>query len=225
MNTRILTGALALAFVAGGTWFLTRPAPATTDPVLGAAMAQEVDEAAVAEIEIEDMVLGNPDAEVEVIEYASFTCPHCGNFHANQWKDLKANYVDTGKIRFVYREVYFDRPGLWGSMLARCGDSTERFFGIADMIYDQQRELFGSGDPNAMVQGLRTIGLQSGLDAEAVDACLTDVTKAQALVSWYEQNATEDGIRSTPSFVIDGELYSNMSYEDFAAILDEKLGE
>ena len=183
----------------------------------GAAVAQE------ASVEIEDMVLGNADASVEVIEYASYTCPHCASFHANQYDELKANYIDTGKIKFVYREVYFDRPGLWASMVARCGGE-DRFFGITDMIYDRQQDWARAGDPAAIADQLRKIGLAAGLSAEDLDACMTDAGKAQALVAWYEENAARDGIRSTPSFVIDGRLYSNMSYAEFAEILDEKLG-
>ena len=66
------------------------------------------------------MMQGSADAKVEIIEYASYTCPHCASFHAGPYKDLKKDYVDTGKVKFVYREVYFDRFGLWASMIARC---------------------------------------------------------------------------------------------------------
>jgi len=73
-----------------------------------------------ASIEIPDMVLGSADAPVEMIEYASFTCPYCARFHADVWPQLKADYIESGKVRFIYREVYFDRFGLWASMIARC---------------------------------------------------------------------------------------------------------
>ena len=69
---------------------------------------------------VEEMSQGNPDAAVTVIEYASFTCPHCANFHNGPYQDLKADFIDTGKINFIYREVYFDRFGLWAGMLALC---------------------------------------------------------------------------------------------------------
>ena len=88
---------------------------------------------------VQEMTIGNPDAAVTVVEYASFTCPHCRTFHERVWPSLKENYVDTGKINFVYREVYFDRYGLWAGMLARC-DGGEKYFGIADMLYKRQRE-------------------------------------------------------------------------------------
>lgn len=170
---------------------------------------------------IVDMALGNPDAPVTVIEYASYTCPHCARFHEGAFKQLKTDYIDTGKINFVYREVYFDRYGLWASMIARCAGSTEAFFGMSDLIYQGQSEWTRAGDPGAIVGELRKIGLLAGLDAETMEACLQDGEKAQTLVAWYQQNATEDGIESTPSFVINGQKYSNLSFAEMAEVIDE----
>jgi len=212
--------ALAIFAVLGGTWFLTQSSN-PSDPILGSALAQEAGE--IDTSTVVEMVLGNPDAAVEVIEYASFTCPHCAAFHANQFQELKANYIDTGLIKFVYREIYFDRFGLWASMVARCGGEM-RFFGISDMLYDQQREWIAGGQDPALIAGnLRRIGLTAGLDGEQVDACLSDPTTAQTLVAWFEENSARDEITSTPSFIINGEKFSNMSYSDFAAVLDERL--
>ena len=195
-----------------------------------AAQAQETSsqagsetEASAADAEVEEMRLGNPDADVTVIEYASFTCPHCRDFHDTVFEELKENYIDTGKINFVYREVYFDRYGLWAAMVARCGGE-DRYFGIADLIYEQQQE-WVQGEPADIVANLRRIGKTAGLTDEQLDACLSNGEKAQALVETYQANAAADEITSTPSFVIDGTKYSNMSYDEFAAILDEKLAE
>ncbi|WP_193139159.1 DsbA family protein [Meridianimarinicoccus sp. MJW13] len=171
--------------------------------------------------EIEDMVMGDPDAPVTVIEYASFTCPHCANFHATTFKELKKNYIDTGKVRFIHREVFFDRYGLWAAMVARCGGQL-RYFGVADLIYTDQQS-WTQGEPAQIADNLRRIGRTSGLSNDQLDACLQDAEKAQALVAWNDANTKADGISGTPSFVIEGELYSNMSYADFAALLDEKL--
>lgn len=195
-------------------------APAPSGVLPGAAMAQDAEAPAIIE-----MAQGADDAPVEIVEYASYTCPHCASFHANQYGELKANYIDTGKVRFIYREVYFDRFGLWASMVARCGGE-ERFFGITDMLYAQQREwLAGGQDPALIADNLRRIGLTAGIDAEQMDACMADGAQAQALVSWYEENAAADDVRGTPSFLINGEKHSNMTYADFAAIIDAELGE
>jgi len=217
--------ALAIAVIAGGGWFLGQGGSTGSGQGLlpGAAQAQEATEADASAVV--EMVQGDPDAAVEVIEYASFTCPHCATFHADQYQQLLENYIEPGKIRFVYREIYFDRPGLWASMLARCGGEM-RFFGISEMLYEQQREwLAGGQDPALIVENLRRIGLTAGMSGEEIDACMSDGETAANLVAWFEANAEADAIRSTPSFVIDGELFSNMNYTDFAAILDEKLGE
>ena len=170
------------------------------------------------------MSIGNPDATVTVIEYASFTCPHCAAFHADTFKSLKADYIDTGKINFIYRDVYFDRPGLWAAIVARCGDGAEnRFFGIADIIYSKQREWSQAGSPQDIVDQLRTIGKTAGLTDAQLDSCFTDADNAQALYAYYLKNAEEDAITSTPSFVINGRKYSNMPYDEMKEILDAAL--
>ncbi len=220
MERRTLLAAGGGALVAlGAGWMLTRPDP-ETGLLPGAANAQT----ASGELpEVVEMIAGNPDAAVEVIEYASFTCPHCATFHANQYQSLKANYIDTGKIRFVYREVYFDRPGLWASMIARCPGTTDFFFGFSELVYERQREWLASGDPTQVIQELRTLAKTAGLDDATLDACLSDGPKAESLFTWYQANADRDGINSTPSFLIDGQSYSNMAYDEFAEILDAKL--
>lgn len=171
---------------------------------------------------IPDMIVGAADAPVKITEYASFTCPHCASFHDTVWPQLKAEYIDTGKVQFTYREVYFDRFGLWASMVARCGGEM-RFFGIADMMYDQQKDWTASGDPATIAEALKTLGKTAGLTSDMVDACMNDATQAQNLVAWYEANAKADDINSTPSFLIDGKKYSNMSFEDMKAIIDTAL--
>ena len=174
-------------------------------------------------IEIPEMALGDPAAPVTIVEYASFTCPHCATFHENTFKKLRANYIETGKVRFIFREVYFDRFGLWAGMVARCGGE-QRYFGLTDLIFSKQRE-WAQGEPADIVAGLRKVGLSGGLTAEQLDACLNDGEMAQALVAWYEDHAQADNVRATPSFIIDGKPYSNMGYDEFAKTIDEKLGE
>lgn len=177
-----------------------------------------------AQPEVWEIALGPADAKVTLTEYASYTCPHCATFHANVFKDLKRDYIDTGKIRFVYREVYFDRYGLWAAMVARCGGEM-RYFGIQDMLYAQQREWSGAGDPLLIVEALRKIGLTAGLTKEQLDVCLSDGAMAEALVAKFQKDAEADKIDSTPSLVINGEKFGNMAYADLKAILDKKLAE
>lgn len=226
MNRLILVGAMGLAIAAGATMWQARGglAPSAELP-FGAVNAQEAPEASEVDTSsIVEMSMGPEDAKVTIKEYASFTCPHCANFHANQFKKLKADYIDTGKVHFIYRDVYFDRFGLWASMVARCGGQ-ERFFGIADMIYDQQRDWGGGGSPDEIVASLRKIGKVAGLEDDQLDACLNDSDKAKTLVAWFQQNAGADDVDSTPTLVIDGTTYENMPYEELKEILDEKLAD
>ncbi len=219
--TRTLTLIAAVACLAIGGWVLTNQNQTSVDP-FGAAFAQDASD--VDTSMIKDMSLGNPDAAVTVIEYASFTCPHCASFHTDSFKQLKADFIDTGKINFIYRDVYFDRPGLWAAIVARCGEGAEnRFFGIADLIYQRQNQWARSSDPQQIVDQLRTIGKTAGLTDGQLDACFSDGDKAQALYAYYLQNADEDGIDSTPSFVINGQKYSNMAYDEMKQLIESKL--
>jgi protein-disulfide isomerase len=170
------------------------------------------------------MAIGPVDAKVTIIEYASFTCPHCANFHAAVFKPLKADYIDTGKVRFEFREVYFDRYGLWGAMTARCGGDL-RFFGIADVLFSTQQEWAGTDDAPTVVDNLKRIGRTVGMDDAALDVCLNDGAMAQALVDQYKTNATADGVEGTPTLLINGEKHPNMAYEDLKAIIDPLLAE
>jgi protein-disulfide isomerase len=171
---------------------------------------------------VAEMAIGNPEAKVTVMEYASFTCPHCANFHANVYKDLKKNYIDTGKIRFVFREVYFDRYGLWAAMVARCGGEM-RYFGISDIIFDTQSEWAHAPEDVDVVNNLRKIGLTAGMDDAMLDTCLEDGAMAQALITTYQVNAQADDITATPTLLINGVKHSNMSYADLAQIIETEL--
>jgi protein-disulfide isomerase len=172
--------------------------------------------------EVPDMVLGNPESKVVLTEYASYTCPHCANFHSEVFKDLKRDYIDTGKIKFVYREVFFDRYGLWAAMIARCGGDL-RYFGIQDMIYSTQKEWAASQDPAAIIENLRRLGRTAGLEDAAMDVCLNDGAMAQAMVEKFQKDTEADGINSTPSFILNGVKHSNMNYADLKALLDAEL--
>ena len=207
-----------------GVWLNQSPQTASLDQEFAlpfAANAQSSDADAGA-AEIIDMVQGAEDAPITVIEYASFTCPHCARFHSDVYKLLRKNYIDTGKVKFIFREVYFDKYGMWASMIARCS-GPDRFFGMTDLILNSQSTWARAGDDLAIVEALRKIGRLSGMQDAALDSCLQDGEKLRALVGWYKENAQRDGIQSTPSFLIDGQPYKNMDYEEFAKILDEKL--
>lgn len=222
--TRMMTGALALVVLAvGGFALLTQGGPGggvPTNPLIAAAEAQsgDIDTSGIVE-----MAQGNEDAAVTLIEYASYTCPHCANFHEGPYKQLKSDFIDTGKIRFVYREVYFDRYGLWASMVARCA-GPDKFFGITDLIFKGQSEWTKAGGASEIVDELRKIGRLAGIESESLEACLQDGDKAQTLVAWYQENAERDGISSTPSFLLNGKMIENQPYADLKQLIEAELG-
>ncbi|MDA9153424.1 DsbA family protein [Planktomarina temperata] len=214
------TYVIGLVFVIAfgiGAYTVKAPTPSgLTAPGFGAANATEAGE--IDTSSILEMTLGAEDAAIQMTEYASYTCPHCRTFHKDVFQKLKADYIDTGKLRFTYREIYFDRYGLWGSIVARCGGA-DKFFAISDLLYTKQSE-WTKGTPAEIAENLRRIGITAGLSQEDVQTCFTDGEKAQNLVAWYEANRAEDEISSTPSFIINGVKYANMSYAELQKILD-----
>ncbi|MEP3344936.1 MAG: DsbA family protein [Litoreibacter sp.] len=217
MNRNILIAIAGVIAIGLGAFVLNgnNTAPVTEVNAQTAA-ASDVDTSS-----IKDMSLGAEDAPITLVEYASFTCPHCKSFHENVLVQLKKDYIDTGKVKFVFREVYFDRYGLWAGMVARCGGG-DRYFGITDLIFEQQRE-WTQGEPAQIAANLRKFGKQAGLDDETLEACLTDGEKAAALTAFYQENATADGVRATPTLIINGQHHENMSYDDLKKVLDAAL--
>ncbi|GHF41548.1 DsbA family protein [Seohaeicola zhoushanensis] len=213
-----LLGAVVLA--AGlGYFALNTSTPGSTELTapIGAASASEVDTSSVVE-----MSIGQEDAPVTIVEYASFTCPHCAAFHQDGFKRLKADYIDTGKVKLVYHDVYFDKYGLWASMIARCG-GPEKFFGIADLLYKGQSTWARAAEPNGIVEELKKIGRLAGIENDKLEACMTDKTMAETLVAWFQENAEKDKINATPSFIVNGQLVKNMPYDEFKAVIDAEL--
>ena len=167
------------------------------------------------------MFMGDKDAPVIIIEYASFTCPHCATFHTEVLPKLKADYINSGKVLLEYREVYFDGPGLWAGLLARC-QGNEKYFPMIDLIYRKQKD-WAKGNRDEIINGLLSVGRQSGLTDEKSRVCMENGEMAEELIEIFKINTTEDNISSTPSFVINGELKQNMSYEDLKKIIDKNL--
>jgi protein-disulfide isomerase len=190
--------------------------------VAATAMTPAYAQEAAAVAEPGDFSLGSPDAKVKLVEYASFTCPHCAAFHEAVFKDLKKDYIDTGKVHFTLREVYFDRFGLWAAMMARCSGEM-RYFGIHDILFSTQKEWAGSDDPMVVVENLKTIGVSAGMDAAAIDTCLNDQATAEALVKRFETNMAADDVQGTPTIIVNGTKHGNMSYAELKAILDAEL--
>ena len=172
-----------------------------------------------------DMTLGADDAPITVIEYASLTCPHCATFHETIFPEIKRDYVDTGKVRFVFREFPTAPANLAvaGSMVARCAadkGGADAYFLVLGALFKTQRTWLRSDDPRGELMKVAT---QAGMDEAAFDSCI----QRQELLDLINDTITEGRdkyqIASTPSFVINGDVRHPNSAEDFAKILDEVL--
>ena len=191
---------------------------AATEPSSDAAAAETPQ--AGADYVLGDVALGDPEAPLTVIEYASFTCPHCASFHEQTFPEFREKYIETGKVRFILREVYFDQYWLWASMVARCGGE-EGFYPLVDAFLGSQGTWTRAPDIGHAIQ---QVGRRAGLPAERLQHCLSDREFAKTLLETYQENREADEIQSTPTFVIDGENHTGaMSFEDFSAILDAAL--
>lgn len=195
----------------GGSLFGAGPALADTTAPAGSRLPN-----------IPDMTLGNPSARVHVIEYASFTCPHCRDFHAEVWPQLKRHYVDTGKVRFTIRGYYRNGFDVLADAMALCGGPM-RYFGIVDALFNTQDVWMNASNLDQAAANLRQIGRDAGMTDAKMKECMSDRQMEQAMIDKVQKDATADHVKGTPTFVIDGTTYGNMGYQDFAKILDAEL--
>ena len=170
-----------------------------------------------------EMSKGNENAPVIFVEYASLTCPACAAFHKNVYPKLNKEYVDTGKIKFIHREIYFDRAGLWAALTARCTDVVDRYFGMLDLLYSEQPTWSKSDSSDEIVTALLKISAKSGIEKEKAISCLEDQDMALELVNQFQVYVNQDRIDSTPTFIINGKKYTNRPYEELKEIIEKEL--
>ncbi len=150
----------------------------------------------------EDMSLGDPKAKVEVIEYASVTCPHCARFNAETFPAFKAKYVDTGRVHYTFKEFITEPAPVAaaGYLLARCAGK-DRYFAVLDQMFRSQDETTGGGDVRA---ALLRIAKGAGLSEAQVEQCFNDKAAQDALNARVQRHVEVDKITSTPTFIING---------------------
>lgn len=149
-----------------------------------------------------DHVLGTADAPITIIEYASTTCGHCANFHKDSLPKIKAEWIDTGKAKLVYRDFPTSPAGLsvGASMIAHCA-GPERYFGVLGLIMDKQNVWMGSGNP---LDSLKKIVRLAGLTSEDVDACLARRDLGADIQARAQAGSDAFGVEATPTFIING---------------------
>lgn len=169
--------------------------------------------------ELPDMSLGNEDAPVTIVEYASMTCPHCAHFAETTFPELKTKYIDTGKVRMILREFPFDPRAEAGFMLARC--SKDKYFAMVDVLFRQQENWATVADARTALLQLSRL---AGFTQESFEACLTDQKLLEDIRSVKDRGQKDFGVDSTPTFFINGKKYPGaLSIEDMSAIIDPLL--
>ena len=168
-----------------------------------------------------DVVLGEKDAPLTIIEYASMTCGHCGDFHNQVLPKLKKNYIETGKVNFVLRDMPWDPLALAVSKISRCAPN-DQFYNFISAFFDGQKGWVRSEDP---VSELKKIARLGGMSGEKVEECLNDSEIHTLVIQSREVGIETLSINSTPTFFIghDEVIRGNVGFEKMANIIDEAL--
>jgi protein-disulfide isomerase len=197
-----------------------KPAAAWGFPVFATASAQAPASHAPRK-EGDDFVMGNPDAQAVVIEYASLTCPHCARFHADTLPKIKAQYVDTGLVKFIYRDFPLDRVALQAAQVARCMPP-ERFFSFLDVLFRQQDQWAAGRDANAMVDRIKQLAAVAGLPRERATSCIEDQAMQLKIVGAAQAGERDYKINATPTLVINGKRHAgSVAFEEVDKVLRE----
>src|SRR3954463_339377 len=173
-------------------------------------------------VSLPDMALGPANATITMTEYASMTCPHCAHFNETVFPKIKSEYIDTGKIRYVFREFPLDIKAAAGSMLARCiaKDDAGKYFAVIDMLFKQQNEWVLKNTTETLIR----IGKQAGLSQQAVEDCLKDQALLDKIAADQKYASEVLKVDSTPTFFINGEkIKGETSFEEFAKKINPLL--
>ena len=171
--------------------------------------------------DLPDLTAGPADAKVTVVEYGSMTCPHCAKFATNVYPALKTKYIDTNKVRFVFREFPLDNLAAAVSMLARCA-GVEKALPLVETFYAKQPDWASTaGNP---VPKLFDIAKQAGFTQESFDKCLTDQKLLDQVTAQRERASTAFGVGATPTFFINGKrLQETPTIEAFDKVIEPLL--
>ncbi len=168
-----------------------------------------------------DHVMGNPKAPVTIIEYASVACPYCANFNATVMPELKAKYIDTGKVRYVYRPMLtgVETIAVAGERLAECAGN-DKYFEVVDAMMRGQKEFYAYGESDVFARPvLLRIAKSFGFDEAAFDKCVVDPNGLNALNARNDKYL-ESGIHSTPTIVVNGKELVDPSLKTLSAAID-----
>jgi protein-disulfide isomerase len=205
ITRRVFTAALSLTGLAALAGF-------SPLRLIAGAMAQSASDVA-KPVSLPDMALGPANATVTITEYASMTCPHCAAFTETVFPKIKSEFIDSGKIRFVFREFPLDIKAAAGSMLARCiaKDDSGKYFAVVVLLFKLQNDWVKN-----TTETLTRIGKQAGLSQQAVEACLKDQALLDKIAADQKFASEVLKVNSTPTFFINGEMVKGeTSFEEF----------
>jgi len=165
----------------------------------------------------DDRFIGKPDAPVTIFEFFSLTCPHCAEFETLTYPQIKKNYIDTGKVKMVYRDYPLDQKALKAAVVARCAEP-DRYAAFVEALFQQQAIWAVQSDPNP---SLKKIGLLGGISSDKFDSCMADQALSKSIVDGEFEAQQKYGVDSTPTFFINGKkVVGALPYDDFVKEID-----
>ena len=170
------------------------------------------------------IVSGNKNAKITIIAYESLTCSHCADFHNDTLDKLKTEYIDTGKVRFVFRDFPFNYPALVGSMMVRCVPNNVRYE-YMNVLYKLQKNWVFRDQSKTREEAYK-IMQSGGMQQDEFDACLSDINLENDILEGVMNAQREFNINRTPSFIVNGIVYSgNKNIKEFRQIIDKILSQ
>ncbi len=164
--------------------------------------------------------LGDVDAPITIIEYASMTCPHCARFSNDQFAGIKSAFIDTGKVHFIYRDYPLDTTALKAAMMARCADRA-KYFDLVEVIFKNQERWIKSSDP---IAGLKQLGALAGMDESFITACMNNAELQSELLRRMQDGTAKFKVNATPTFVFNNGaefLSGDQTVADFQKVIDK----
>ena len=168
-----------------------------------------------------DVAEGGEDAKVTIIEYASMTCPHCATFHKTIYSAIKPEYIETDKVRFIFRDFPLDNFALAASVIARCGGES-KFVGFVDLFMEKQDQWRGADN---VIDELKRLARLGGLGSDKIDTCLKDQALGQSIVDRAREGQDVFEVRSTPTILINGEKFDGpLNLKGLTSEIDSLIG-
>jgi protein-disulfide isomerase len=171
-----------------------------------------------------DMVMGDAKAPVTIIEYASMTCPHCAHFQETTFPELKKRYIDTGKVRYIFREFPLDNLAAAAFMLARCAGELDsaKYYAMIDTMFAQQR----TWAVEKPIPPLMAIAKQAGFTEKSFDECLANQKLLNGIEDVRQRGIKDYQVESTPTFFVNGtRKVGALTIDEMAKVIDPMLAE